>query len=257
MPTCAASLAGTIEIPAGPFIFGGAGDPPVPPAEHEAEPPPEQRIVLPAFRVDRTEVTNAQFAPFLALSAITGLRVSSYPEAKGFEHAGEPAFPRGGIAWGQARAFCRFMGKQLPSVQQWQRVLRGGERLPDGAPNPMPRRSVPWGAPISPVPANIADTPPGIPVPVGSFPRDCSPEGVLDLAGSLMEWTRTQRGTGRVTCGGDFGGTSSRDLIGYVALPNQRDPHYASFIMGARCVYEGLGPEPEADPQAARARGDR
>jgi hypothetical protein len=73
VPSCAATRAGMIEIPAGTFILDGAG---VPPASGLADYPElqiEHRITLPRFWIDRTEVTNAAFGVFARMAAQTGI----------------------------------------------------------------------------------------------------------------------------------------------------------------------------------------
>src|SRR5262249_13036964 len=149
---------GMVAIAAGPFIFGGIGDPPSKMLEQYPAQAVEHRISLSAFSIDRTEVTNAAFAVFGGLSSTTGIAAPSYPVVLGLEHVGDPARPVGNLTWAEARAYCRFLGKQLPTTEQWERALRGGERLADNSPNLMPRRSFPWGAPVTPLPANLKDT---------------------------------------------------------------------------------------------------
>ncbi|HMG55122.1 MAG TPA: serine/threonine-protein kinase, partial [Kofleriaceae bacterium] len=81
VPTCGASLADTIAIPEGRFVYGGAGEPPSSEVEHDADPRARQELQpsLPAFRIDRTEVTNAAFGAFAAMAAITGIAAPHYP----------------------------------------------------------------------------------------------------------------------------------------------------------------------------------
>ncbi len=88
VPTCAATRAGTIAIPAGAFLYGGAGEPPSSDAAGAPATAVERRITLPAFRIDRTEVTNAAFAPFAAQSAITGIEAPAFPDSAESRTAG-------------------------------------------------------------------------------------------------------------------------------------------------------------------------
>ena len=67
--------------------------------------------------------------------------------------------------------------------------MRGGTYV-RGQPNPMPRRTVPWGLP-TPTVANVFDSS-NQPAPTGETPSDVSPYGVLDLAANVQEWTRSQ-----------------------------------------------------------------
>jgi len=65
VPTCAATHAGTIEIPAGPFIYGGVGFPPSKEAADFPELRTEQRITLPRFWIDRTDLVSKRAFSFL------------------------------------------------------------------------------------------------------------------------------------------------------------------------------------------------
>src|SRR5262245_16681749 len=115
-----------------------------------------------------------------------------------FAIANGAMYPCADLDWFDARAYCRFMGKELPTSRQWQKALRGGLTLPDGSPNPYPRRNLPWGAAVIPPPAAIAhlrlcedSAPPCTPSPVPARGRphgDRSPYGVDDLAGTVQEW---------------------------------------------------------------------
>jgi formylglycine-generating enzyme required for sulfatase activity len=237
VPTCAATLADAIEIPAGPFLYGGPGEPPSQLVAGDPDPAvrAEHRISLPAFRIDRTEVSNAAFAVFAAMAPFTGIGSPRYPATPVLIHAGEPRKPVTGINWHVARAYCRFLGKQLPSSRQWVKAMRGGEQLPDGAPNPMPRRNLPWGIgdPFAHArlqsDLGVAD--------VGTHPGDVSPYGVLDLAGNVQEWTDTRYEEGvRILRGGGTLPGAGDAILDYMAIENPRTESQALFEIGVRCA---------------------
>src|SRR5262249_14368436 len=145
------------------------------------------------------------------MEQVTGVSMPSYPNTPLLHGSNNPDFAVSGLTWSEARAYCRFMGKELPTTAQWQKGVRGGLRLPDGAANTSPRRNLPWGGPGSRRMAKLGDVEPPGNVPVGSFSGDVSPYGVLDLAGSVQEWTssvidlagKPARGF-RTTRGGNF-----------------------------------------------------
>jgi formylglycine-generating enzyme required for sulfatase activity len=134
---------------------------------------PSHRIYLPPFSIDRYEVTNGDYSRFV--------------EAKGF-----PVLPHwlGGrprpdqerlpviyVNWEEANAYCRWLGKRLPSEAEWEKAARG----PDGW-------IYPWGFFFDYRRANVGGLQSGS-MPVGSFPRGQSPYGAFDMIGNVWEWT--------------------------------------------------------------------
>ncbi len=254
VPTCAATRYDMISIPAGPFVAHGLGEPPTHfPADIL---PPESQPDLPAFLIDRIEITNGAFATFAELADVHDIWGASLANA--LQGASGESYPRGDLDWMEARAYCRFLGKELPSSLQWQKAFRGGTML-DGAPNPFPRRNLPWGAPIlTPwglelVPAAIAVAgvqgsiaiDPRAPASAGQFFLDASPYGVLDLAGNLQEWTDDAERDHeadpiarrpRVTRGGNWFDTPPGALVDYTAIENPRSPRARFPYLGARCA---------------------
>jgi eukaryotic-like serine/threonine-protein kinase len=237
VPTCQTTGADMIAISGGSFVFGGRGSPRSSLPENALV--PEHRTVLAAFWIDRTEVTNAAFSVFGEMSATHGIWASAYPEALAFANAAR--YPRSDVDWSDARAYCRFLGKDLPSSMQWQRALRG----PATPSNPMPDRNLPWGGLDLRDAAAIASTSSPSPSPAGFHPLDRSPEGVLDLEGNLQEWTRdSETGAGntppvqraKLTRGRNWFDTAPNLLVDYMVIENARSPRLRNFFIGFRCV---------------------
>jgi formylglycine-generating enzyme required for sulfatase activity len=150
----------------------------------------------------------------------------------------------------------------LPTSLQWQKALRGGIDLPEG-PNPAPRRNLPWIASDSPS-WELARIAPQTqlpvagpnfgqaaderrPAPVGSYPQDRSPYGILDLAGNVQEWTLDpesstkdvpERRRTRITRGGNWFDTAAAALSDYMAIENGRSPRLRNSYIGARCALQ-------------------
>jgi eukaryotic-like serine/threonine-protein kinase len=107
--------------------------------------------------------------------------------------------------------------------------------------NSVPRRNLPWGTALTAnVNVRIVEKDRGLVHDVGTHPDDMSPYGVLDLAGSVTEWTDTPViGTtgARVIRGGNFKEIIGLlDLADSVAIENVRAESWADFGLGVRCV---------------------
>jgi formylglycine-generating enzyme required for sulfatase activity len=92
-------------------------------------------LTLPAFFIDETEVSNADFAEFC--------RATQCPVP-----AGPAGLPVVNVTVAQARAFAQWKGKRLPTALEWERAARGidGNRFP-------------WGDAEDPSRANVRDNP--------------------------------------------------------------------------------------------------
>ncbi|HEY4240522.1 MAG TPA: SUMF1/EgtB/PvdO family nonheme iron enzyme [Kofleriaceae bacterium] len=235
VPTCRATWHDTIEVPAGFFFAGSVGWPP----SHLDEP----SLVLselPSYRIDRTEITNGAFKIFGDMQSIHGISAMAYVALD----AAQPLHPRGGLDRAAARAYCRFLGKDLPTSAEWQKAMRGG-LVVGGRPNPEPLRNLPWGTrAFDRADAAIVRESDATcatyghtdvhhhPALVGAHPLDTSPYGVVDLAGNVQEWLADDN----AMIGGNWNDTIASELVDYVAGPNARDPSAREYYYGARCV---------------------
>ena len=88
------------------------------------------------------------------------------------------------VSLAEARAFCSFAGKRLPTTIEWQRAAQGH----DG-------RGYPWGTNASlangshcpPLASRVNEAPP--PSDVDAYPQGASPFGVMDLVGNVWQYT--------------------------------------------------------------------
>ena len=160
-----------VEIPAGPFTMGSdAGN------EDEA---PAHEVDLPAFEIDKFEVTNADFAQFVEA---TGYQTDAEEEGrtKNWRGAavGKDNHPVVFVSWNDAVAYCQWLGKRLPTEAEWEKAARGA----DG-------RMYPWGNDYDASKLNGKDRGLRGTAAIGSFADGASPYGVEDMAGNVWEWT--------------------------------------------------------------------
>lgn len=160
-----------VEIAGGPFTMGSdKGDP---------EDAPAHQVDLPAFEMDKFEVTNADFAAFVEEAGYV-----TFAEQKGFRgwrdewSMGEDNHPVVMVTWDDATAYCQWLGKRLPTEAEWEKAARGE----DG-------RTFPWGEDWDPAKANVKETGLRGTAAVGSFGAGASPYGVEDVIGNVWEWT--------------------------------------------------------------------
>jgi eukaryotic-like serine/threonine-protein kinase len=242
VPSCAATAVNTIVVPAGPYISGGFGDPPLElgsDGDVQADDiAPERPIELREFSIDRTEVSNAEYRMFA--TPTTNVVAPIYSASNGMRDANGPDHPVVSIDWHQARAYCRFLGKDLPSDHEWEKAFRGGLTLGDH-PNPLPRRTVPWTATFDSTPANLKSVSSHLAA-VDANPGDISPYGVLDLAGNVHEFTRTavaSTGAYYVTRGCSWALGDAKSMRSILAIANTREDTFKAYDLGFRCVLEG------------------
>jgi formylglycine-generating enzyme required for sulfatase activity len=152
-----------VIVPAGACVVGsGAG---------EADEAPPHAVDLPAFAIDRGEVTNGAYAEYLSATNAT-----PPPTWQGrVPPRGAENLPVTTITWFEAMEYACWAGKRLPTEAEWEKAARGG----DG-------RRFPWGDADDAALRNL-DT--QRLQPVGARPGNASPFGVLDMSGNAWEWT--------------------------------------------------------------------
>lgn len=129
-------------------------------------------LPLPGFYIDRNEITVEQYQRFVAASGGAPAAGNNSPC---------PACPALGINLEEARAYCQWAGKDLPTEAQWEAAARGAVSQP-----------FPWGTAANPRRANLAGGADGYmgPAPVGSFPLGASIFGAEDMIGNAWEWVK-------------------------------------------------------------------
>ncbi len=214
------------EVPAGSFVRGSVADARKDDIERMfyGDERPQQEIDLPAFRISRYPITNAQYAAFVkaggyqepdywAVAAAAGYwREEGWvkrPILKGdklvdewvdrpFDYGhpfGLPNHPVVGVNWYEAVAFCAWLTEQLQQTGQIspdEAVLLPSESQWEKAARGPDGRVYPWGNEPDPEWANYEATGIGSTTAVGCFPGGISPYGVQDMSGNVWEWCRTK-----------------------------------------------------------------
>jgi eukaryotic-like serine/threonine-protein kinase len=151
-PPAKKELSATLSTPTGEMVLIPAG-------------------TMPAFYMDRTEVTNEAYGQFCS--------VKQRPLPPGFPQ-NHPDLPVVNITIVDAQEFAKWAGKRLPNRAEWEAAARGA----DG-------RAYPWGSKHDASLANVSDNATlstHALLPVSSFTQGASPHGVLQMAGNAWEF---------------------------------------------------------------------
>ncbi len=189
-----AVIPAVVEVPAGPFLMGSSeGDK----RAMNNDEKPQHTLTLPTYWIGKTEVTNDEFRPFARGDGYTN---RTYWTDDGWawlqsKHRNGPSClddtPKGDhpvvcVTWYEAAAYCRWLSVQtgmdfrLPSEAEWEKAARGT----DG-------RIYPWGNIWVSGRAQSGESGQGFPGLVGRYRAGASPYGAMDMAGNVMEWTRS------------------------------------------------------------------
>jgi formylglycine-generating enzyme required for sulfatase activity len=187
---------GMVRIPDGDYEFQvsgieieGGNDPGADvqyPWEDTARRFHRHRMHIHSFYIDRTPVTNAEFARFLDSTHyhpkddhnfLRAWKNGSYPE-------GGDNKPVTWVSIEDARAYAAWSRKRLPHEWEWQYAAQSTSD-----------RAYPWGNDWDPQALPPVGSGPGLgpPADVTDFPKGASPFGVLDLIGNVSQWTDEYR----------------------------------------------------------------
>jgi sulfatase modifying factor 1 len=218
-----------VLVPEGEFLYGEE----------------KKKVILPAYWIDRTPVTTADFARFVKATGFittaekTGVGCANihgkwedirgaswlYPGGDELGDAGHiENHPVVQVSWEDALAYATWAGKRLPSEQEWEKAARGV----DG-------REYPWGdnEPMHTL-CNFGMYE-GRTTAVGKYsPLGDSPYGCADMSGNVWEWTSSEGELGgRVLRGG---GWSHPGEYLRIVLRSIHEPEERYDTDGFRCV---------------------
>ncbi len=219
----AGSTEGMVKLDGGRFLMGTDSDEGFP-ADGEG---PVREVMLDAFYIDASPVTNAQFAEFVRVAGyateserfgwsfvfhkhippdlfsrlvdrtVAGIdwwcKVNGadwrHPEGPGSSIDTRPHHPAVHVSWNDAAAYCRWAGKRLPTEAEWEYAARGG----------LEQKTYPWGDELTPGGRHLCN------IWQGEFPNvdtgedgytapcpvDAFPHngyGLYSVAGNTWEW---------------------------------------------------------------------
>ena len=210
-------------------------------------------VSLDPFSIDRFEVSNKAFKQFVDAGGYSKALLwqhlpfapegrGGWREAVGHFHdstdrpgpatwevgayaSGQDDYPVGGVSWYEAVAYCRSVGKALPTVFHWARAAL--------APDEMFSPLAPSIIPVSNFAANG-------PARVGSY-RGMSPYGAYDMGGNVREWGWNESNNGRRWVLG--GGWNDPDWM--LIQRNHLVPSDRSATNGFRCAAFGAAGLPD------------
>jgi formylglycine-generating enzyme required for sulfatase activity/serine/threonine protein kinase len=213
---------------------------------------PGRVVFVDAYRIDRTEVTVSDYEACVDVNKCTASGLNGYVLKNGrfglsdkcnWRHDERPLHPLNCVSHAQAQKFCRWMDKRLPTEAEWERAARGNDR-----------RTFPWGntRPSCDYTIMANGCGAGNTWPIASKPRDESPFGVRDMAGSVREWVADwydadyyQQGAARSPTGPPMGmmrsarGGSWGNHVGRFMRVSEREGMSAatrSVHLGFRCA---------------------
>jgi formylglycine-generating enzyme required for sulfatase activity/tRNA A-37 threonylcarbamoyl transferase component Bud32 len=199
---------GMVHVPGGPAEFGGSS------------------VDVPDFWIDKLEVSNRDFKQFVEAGGYreesfwpmdtergsfvdstgrpgpSGWALGSYPE-------GEGDLPVGGVSWFEARAYCTWAKKDLPTLFHWRMAAN----------HSIFSEILLW-----------SNFDAGGPVPVGTS-EGLGPFGTYDMAGNVREWTFNGTGDLRYILGGAW---SEPDYL--YRGTDATEPTSRLAINGLRCM---------------------
>jgi formylglycine-generating enzyme required for sulfatase activity len=188
-----------ILIPGGTYVMGAL----------------KKEVTVAPFYLAKFPVTNRLYRKFVKE---TGHRISTRWDDKRFNGDDQPVV---GVSWDDVKAYCKWLTDKnkdkgiyrLPSEEEWEWAAGRGER------------EYPWGERIDHKRANY-DEKVGHTTPVGSYPSGATPDGLMDMAGNVWEWTGSlyrESGSGYVLRGGSWGVDSGicpgLKLFTFILLP--------------------------------------
>lgn len=194
------------------------------------------QVTTDAFYLDRTEVTVEDYSACVEAGACAALDPDDLCRSRvaNPESFTAPGHPVSCVSWFDARAYCGWRGKRLPTEIEWEKAARGPEQ-----------HRYPWGDTAASCQRTVMlEQGPGCgtgaPWDEASMSANVSSYGVYDMAGNVREWTatpwrssRTGEVIGAVVRGGGFGSPATE---AGVMASNALNAFFSDDDIGFRCA---------------------
>lgn len=177
-----------IEISAGEFEQGNDG---IEALDNERS---AHRLALETYWIDPYPVTCGEYQKFMEADGYQNPQwwstagwkwLQENPIDRPLYWSDHPAFkyhPVCGLSWYEADAYCRFVGKRLPTESEWEKAASWEPVLGK-------KRRYPWGEQEPTALLCNHDNQVGKTTPVNAYPAGVSAYGCWDMLGNVWEWT--------------------------------------------------------------------
>ncbi len=226
-----------VRVPAGPFLSGC--DPKQSGVQCLPNDKPRTQPSLSSFAIDKTEVTVKTYTACVkagACSKPSGGAHCNYRKRDRKQH------PVNCVDWNQAKMYCSWRGKRLPTGLEWEKAARGtgGALYPWGnQPLDCEHAVLSLSSPKSALKGDQRDgCGSNSTWPVGSKPKGKSPYGALDMMGNTWEWvadTQAENGKCRTYAAGESWYIQTNFSI---SRPLQLLPEADYDYLGFRCAVD-------------------
>ncbi len=127
-------------------------------------------MVLSPYYIDKYQVSNQRYKKFMDE---TGHAAPAYWDDR---RLNKPNYPVVGVNWYDAKSFCEFEGKRLPTEAEWEKAAKGPKN-----------KHFPWGEKFEQEKVNCCQDV-GSTSPIDSHAQGASESGIFHMAGNVYEW---------------------------------------------------------------------